>query len=193
MTEIDSGTKFGTWPDETSRLIYHDAMPALLSGTDTRGHVLDLGGGNGLAHEWFPNIRTVDQDASKHPHIVADILTYIPAAKYDRVLLRYVLHYLEDDDVIALMSHLNGWHHGELTIIQFVNDDMVAKLANSVNESKFFRTEAHLHSLLAPWEPFRRIAVSYYVSPDFYRYRLEHPAPTGHPETVVAWTCRSKP
>jgi hypothetical protein len=57
-----------------------------------------------------------------------------------------------------------------------------------VNETKFFRPEWHLLGLLRPWEVRRRIALSYDVGPEFYRNRLGHPNPTGHPETVVAYT-----
>lgn len=190
MSAVDAGPLFGHWADETSRLIYHDAMPALLSGTDTSGRVLDLGGGNGLARAWFPRLTTVDSDPTKAPDVLADICTYMPGTAYHRVLLRYVLHYLPDDAVRALMAHLTKWHRGELTVIQFVNDDLDAKYANSVNETKWFRTEEQLLALLAPWQPVHRVAVEYDVTPDFYRNRLAHPSPTGHPERVVALNCK---
>lgn len=189
---VDAGTAFGTWPDATSRLIYHDAMPALLSGTYTTSPTVDLGGGNGLARQWFPHLTTVDSDEAKRPDVVADVLTWQPAPgrRYDRVLLRYVLHYLADAQVEALLRHVATWHDGELLVIQFVNDDLAAKRANSVNETKHFRTEAQLLALLAPWSPQRRLALDYVVEPEFYRNRLGHPNPTGHPERVVAYTCR---
>lgn len=190
---IDAGTSFGTWTDPTSRLIYHDAMPALLSGTPRGGRVLDLGGANGLSRNWFTDVTTVDSDPSKQPDIVADVLDWAPDTSYDRVLLRYVLHYLRDDQVTALMQHLRTWHHGEVTLVQFVNADLAAKRANSVNEVKHFRTEEHLRALLPPWWVHRRIAVEYDVDPEFYRQRLRHPHPTGHRETVVAYTLRSEP
>lgn len=189
---VDAGTRFGTWEDETSRLIYHDAMPALLCGTDTGGRTLDLGGGNGLSRRWFTDVTTVDADADKEPDVVADITTWhpgpwYPELGYTRVLLRYVLHYLNDAAVERLMYHVASWHTGELTVIQFVNDDLDAKYANSLNETKHFRTEAQLRALFGPWVPLHRVAVSYDVVPEFYRNRLGHPNPTGHPETVVAF------
>jgi hypothetical protein len=189
----DQGTAFGTWLDPTSRLIYHDAMPALLSGTPRDGLVLDLGGGNGLAREWFPRLLTVDADPAKEPDVLADVLTWQPSTQAARVLLRYVLHYLPDDDVRRLMAHLASWHRGPVTLIQFVNDDLAAKERNSVNEVRYFRTEARLRSLLWPWLVQRRIAVSYDVDPEFYRNRLNHPHPTSHPETVVAYTLGRSP
>lgn len=189
MTDVDQGQAFGSWGDPTSRLIYHDAMPALLSGVDRSGHVLDLGGGNGLAREWFPNLTTVDTDAAKGPDVVADALTYVPPARPDLVLLRYVLHYLNGYDVVRLLRHVTTYAD-TLLVVQFVNDDLVAKRANSVNESKVFRTEMHLGQLVRPWwRLVRRIAVEYEVHPDFYRNRLGHPNPTAHAERVVSYYC----
>lgn len=193
MTRVDQGALFGTWEDETSRLMYEAAMPALLVGTDTTGRTLDLGGGNGLASRWFPNLTTVDTDPYKTPDVVADALSYVPSESYDRVLLRYVLHYLDDAQVAQLMHHIASWHHGELTVVQFTNVDLAAKQANSVNERKWFRSEPQLRDLLAPWVPFHRVAVSYDVVPDFYRNRLGATDPTGHRETTVAYDLKATP
>jgi hypothetical protein len=186
---VDQGTRFGTWDDPTSRLIYHDAMPALLSGIDTGGRTLDLGGGNGLACESFEHVGTVDVDPDKNPDVLADILSYTPPQVWDRVLLRYVLHYLDDDQVHALMMHIASYHHGPVVLIQFVNQDLDAKYANSVNELKWFRTEWHLRTLVEqpPWCVTQRLAVEYDVAPEFYANRLGAVDPTGHPETVVSY------
>jgi hypothetical protein len=189
LLEVDAGVQFGTWPDPTSRLIYQDAMPALLSGIARTGTTLDLGGGNGLSRQWFDQVHTVDADPGKQPDEVADALTYVPDTSYDRVLLRYVLHYLRDGEVVALLQHVATYHHGPVVLVQFVNDDLDAKYANSVNERKHFRTEDQVIHLLsfAPWRVHQRIAVEYEVHPDFYRHRLGHPNPTGHRERVVAY------
>jgi hypothetical protein len=189
MTEVDGGTSFGTWNDPTSRLIYHDAMPTLLSGLDRRSSVLDLGGGNGLIREWFADVTTVDSDRTKEPDVVADALTYVPTRPHDLVLLRYVAHYLDDHELTTLMRHIARYHDGILVIIQFVNTDIKVKQFNSVHEMKYFRTEPQLRNKLRPWRPFRRIAVGYQVDPEFYRNRLGHPNPVGHPETVVSYLC----
>lgn len=193
MTNIDAGTEFGTWDDETSRLIYRDAMPALLSGVDTRAKVLDLGGGNGLLRRWFDDVTTVDNDAAKQPDVLADITTYHPTGTYDLVVLRYVLHYLSNAGVYTMMHRLATWHTGPLLVVQFVNDDLHAKYANSRNETKWFRTEEQLCALLGPWQPTHRVAVEYDVVPEFYANRLAHPNPTGHPERVVAYLCKVQP
>lgn len=193
---VDAGTAFGTWDDETSRLIYRDAMPALLSGVDAGAKVLDLGGGNGLMRRWFDDLTTVDSDAAKRPDVLADITTHRPTGTYDLVLLRYVLHYLSDKQVRTLMHHVTGWHHGPLLVVQFVAPDanaLAAKQANSVNEVKHFRTEPELRGLLTPWQPVHRVAVEYDVVPEFYANRLAHPNPTGHPERVVAYLCKVRP
>lgn len=192
----DQGPTFGTWGDPTSRLIYHDAMPALLSGIDRSGTTLDLGGGNGLLREWFDQVVTVDKDPAKQPDVLADVLGYAPTDKvYDRVVLRYVLHYLNDTEVRDLLANIAGYHHGDLVVIQFVNDadTLEAKYANSVNETKWFRSEWHLLTLLTQrWTVHQRVALGYDVDPEFYRNRLGHPNPTGHAETVVAYLMRPR-
>lgn len=191
MVNVDQGARFGLWPDATSRLMYHDAMPALLSGVPTDQPTVDLGGANGLAREWFPNLVTVDTDASKEPDVVADARTWVPQGKPGLVLLRYVLHYLSNPEAVDLLAHVVTYTR-HLLVIQFVNDDLEAKYANSVNERKWFRTELELRWLVsASWAITRRVAVEYDVDPEFYRQRLLHPNPTGHRETVVAYTCEA--
>jgi hypothetical protein len=181
---IDQGEAFGRWPDPTSRLIYHDVMPALLNGIDTRGRVADYGGANGLLKAFVPGAVSIDIDASKAPDVVADITTH--QGDYDLIVIRYVLHYLTDDQVTGLFRHLASFHRGRILLIQFVNDDKAAKLANSVNETKVFRTEAELLALLGPWRVIDRKRLDYEVTARFYRERLHHPNPTPHQEGVVA-------
>lgn len=195
-TNVDQGTAFGTWTDRTSRLIYHDAMPALLSGVDCTGEVLDLGGANGLSREWFPGAVTVDVDPSKEPDIVANALDYTPDHRYDLVLIRYVLHYLTNRQVTQLFEQVAGYHDGPLVLIQFVNDDLDIKLVNSVNEERrYFRTEGALRQLVdrAPWKLYRRIGLEYVVDPMFYTHRLGHPTGTAHLERVVSYTLHKIP
>ena len=126
---------------------------------------------------------TVDTDASKEPDIVADALNY--TGTHDLVVMRYVLHYLPDAQVRHLFAHLASYHTGRVLVVQFVNDDLNAKMANSINEVKTFRTEAHLRSLIAPWLVIDRKRVEYTVSAEFYRNRLGHPNPSSHDEAVV--------
>lgn len=193
MPNVDAGTAFGTWTDETSQLMYTNAMPALLTGVNTRGKVLDLGGGNGLLRRWFDRLTTVDSDPDKQPDVLADITTYQPNVPYNLVVLRYVLHYLPDKQAARTLARIAQWHTGPLLVVQFVaptTADLEAKYANSVNETKWFRTEPQLRALLGPWEPVHRVAVEYDVVPEFYANRLAHPNPTGHPERVVAYTCK---
>ncbi len=184
---IDQGRAFGTWPNATARLIYHDVMPALLNGVDTSGRVADYGGANGLLKQWIPHAVSVDVDSTKAPDVYDDVLTHVGA--YDLVVMRYLLHYLADDQVQALFSHLRDHHDGRILVIQFVNDrDMAGKLANSVNEVKHFRIEAHQRSLItaAGWRVTSRKLVEYTVGADFYRERLGNPAGTAHAEAIVA-------
>jgi hypothetical protein len=180
---VDQGSNFGKWDNETARLMYSDVMPALLNGVKTGGSVVDLGGGNGLLKEWIPLAVTVDSDKTKNPDITADILEY--EGNHDLVVIRYVLHYLPDVKVKQFFNHLSGYHSGQVLVIQFVNEDIQAKLANSVNEVKYFRTESQLLKLLSPYRVSSRKKIEYTVSPDFYRQRLGHTNPTAHEEAVV--------
>lgn len=182
---VDQGTQFGTWPDDTSRFMYHDVMPELLAGVNTTGSVCDLGGGNGLLRRWIPQARTVDVDPSKEPDVVCEALEY--QGTHDLVVMRYLLHYLDDAQVRALFTRLAQWHAGRVLVVQFVNDDLEAKRANSMNEDvRYFRTEAQLLALLEPWQVQRRTRVDYQVQAEFYRNRLQHPNPTSHAEAVVS-------
>ena len=188
---IDQGTRFGRWEDETSRLMYFDAMPVLLSGIDTTGVVADYGGGNGLLKQWMPDAISIDTDASKQPDVVDNILTH--TGSYDLIVMRYLLHYLDVNQIDRLFRHLAEFHNGSILVIQFVNDDLKAKQANSVNESKTFFTESQLTGLLSRyWTVTPGNAIDYTVSAEFYRNRLNHPTPTAHRERLIALTLERK-
>lgn len=181
----DQGTAFGRWPNKTARLMYHDIMPLALNGIDTSGRVADLGGANGLMKEWIPHCVTVDYDETKKPDIAEDILTH--AGDYDLITIRYVLHYLSDGAVVRLFHHLRGYHKGRILLIQFVNEDLAAKAANSVGETKWFRNLDDTIKLVTSngWGVKSGKAVDYVVDADFYRERLHHPNPSAHHETVI--------
>lgn len=181
----DQGTAFGTWPDATSRLMYQDIMPLALSGIDTSGRVADFGGANGLLKQWIPHAVSVDYDASKNPDVCESVLDH--AGDYELVVMRYLLHYMPDSVVRTLFKRMGMWHNGRVLLIQFVNENLEDKRANSWGEIKHFRTEAQLMRLLSPFGIISRKAVEYRVEADFYRNRLQHPAPFSHDETVVIY------
>lgn len=183
--KIDQGTTFGTWQDDTSRLIYHDAMPALLNGINTTGTVGDYGGGNGLMKKFIPHATTLDIDADKNPDLVVDCFNY--CGRFDLVLMRYLLHYMSDPDVVQLLKHIAFYKSPRILIIQFVNNDLAAKKANSVNESKWFRSEQQLFALVkkSGWVVRQRKALEYQVSAEFYFNRLRHKNATPHAETIL--------
>lgn len=179
----DQADAFGTWDDITSRLMYHDIMPLMLSGVDTSGRVADFGGANGLLKEWIPQAVSVDYDPSKKPDVVGDISIY--AGAYDLVVMRYVLHYMSDTDATKLLRKIARMNSKRLFIIQFANDDLTSKLANSIGERKWFRDSADLFSLLAQdWNIGAWRMVDYEVTAEFYRNRLNHPNPSSHREKV---------
>lgn len=185
---IDQGQQFGTWTDPTSRLIYHDAMPALLNRLNLDGRWVDLGGANGLMREWLPNLTTVDIDPTKAPDIVADIVDWTPGEQFDAAVCRYVLHYMDHPTVIDFLRHVGSWA-SRLLSIQIVNPRPADKYARSVNEKKYFRTRPHVELLydMAGWTWEGSASLDYWVGPEFYRNRLGHPNPPPelHEETII--------
>lgn len=192
--DMDQGTRFGTWGDPTSDLMYRGAMPYLLRGLPIGCTVYDLGGANGLSRMFLPDgarVLTVDSDPTKSPDVVADILDWRPHNPDPRatVLLRYVLHYLDDGQLSQLMNHLASWHRGNTLLIQFFNEDTRAKIANSPDaDTKTFRSWLQTLPLLWPWGPTRGQLVNsldYDVTPDFYANRAGTPGRFTHRETLI--------
>ena len=181
---IDQGKSFGTWKDNTSKLLYNDAMPVLLNGIDISGTVADYGGGNGLLKKFIPHIITIDIDSAKSPDIIADILNH--KGNYDLVIMRYLLHYLPDKKVKDLFNNIWNSNINRILVIQFINEDIKAKNVNSINETKFFRTEKQLLSLINKWIIRQTKKIHYTVEKEFYKNRLNHPNPTSHEEIIIS-------
>lgn len=189
--EVDQGESFGTWGDEVSRLMYETSLRRILHRYRLRGHVGDFGGANGLlqhyGHDCMPavtKVTTVDVDASKGPDIVADICTH--DAPYDVVFMRYVAHYLTDQQLIGLLDNFNA---PRMLMVQFVNDkyDLVAKYANSFNEVKYFRTREQLMALCTAGGKCEVVHEErYVVTPEFYTNRLGAGNYAAHGEGLLA-------
>lgn len=183
---VDQGVNFGKWGDPTSKLMYHDVMELALDGVDVTGRVADYGGANGMLKQWIPQALSVDYDLTKNPDICDDIKTH--CGEYDMIVMRYVLHYMDDDTVIGLLHNIASYHAGRLLIIQFVNEDLVSKYSNSIGEVKWFRDEADLRALLErAWTIDKRRSTDYRVDAEFYRNRLQHPNPSSHDERIVIY------
>lgn len=193
-TDIDQGRSFGLWTDPTSDLMYRGAMPYLLRDLVVSPTVYDLGGANKLSQMFLPtgsHILTVDNDPAKQPDVVADILQWVPKNPDPSatVLLRYVLHYLDDEQLQRLMAHLASWHRGNIALIQFFNPDPVSKYDNSPDrDTKYFRAWPQTTRLLSPWrtDPNRLVnRLDYTVTPDFYLHRAGQAGKYYHRETLV--------
>jgi hypothetical protein len=188
----DQGRDFGLWPDPTSRLLYHDAMPVLLNGVELPPPILDLGGANGLLRDFVDGpVTTLDIDLTKQPDIVGDARTWSPPERFSfgSIVVRYLLHYLDDDDVWGLFHLVHGYHRGPLLVIQFTNEpaDMPAKVASSRNETAFFRTPTEVEGLFGPWKVRDRKRIDYRVCKEFYVNRLGNPDGVEHGESVCGW------
>ena len=184
MTNNDGGTAFGLWQDATSRYMYFDVMNEILPCLPEHaliGKIADYGGGNGVLKTFLPDAITIDCDTEKRPDIVDDILTH--EGDYDTIFLRYVLHYLNDYEVLGLFRHIATFHKGCIVVIQFINHDLHVKYANSVGETKYFRTREQLQALL-PLQHNLRITRTYRVTKEFYRNRLGNENATEHYEAI---------
>ena len=193
MTAGEAPTLFGWWTDGTSDLMYRGAMGYLLDGLPRPGRsVLDLGGANGMSRWYLPghDITTVDIDPATEPDVVADITTWTPKADAEVVLLRYVLHYLSDEQVRGLFAHLATWHYGPVLVVQFANPRPWQKRANSADAGqRWFRTPAALLTLLRSlpnWIDHGRVnRLTYTVQPEFYANRLGTPGQYAHAEELL--------
>lgn len=181
----DCGINFGKWTDETSIYMYNDSTQEILKKINLQGKkIVDLGGGNGIIKKFLPNAITIDSDATKNPDVVANILTYQPSEKFDAVILRYVLHYLSDYEILQLFENLKKWHKGHVLIQQFANEDLKAKYKNSINEKKFFRCEKQLLKLL-PKNATIIYRKKYLVKKEFYKNRLQNNNGVEHEELML--------
>ncbi len=177
----DDGLKFGTWSDEVSKFMYFDSTKEILNRVRLPEDIADFGGANGLLKHFIPNIVTIDKDESKNPDITADILSY--TKYYELVILRYVLHYLNDYEVIQLFKTINAKN---ILIIQFENNDLIAKYKNSVNEFKYFRTTKQLQALL-PLDIKTIYSKEYIVNKEFYINRLGQEEYMPHNEVLKGY------
>ena len=179
----DKGRDFGKWSDQTSKLIYFDSIKEILAKIDTSGKVADYGGANGILKQFIPNIITIDIDGSKNPDIQDDILTH--QGNYDLIIIRFVLHYLNDYQVLQLFKNIQKYHSGKILLIQFTNEDLKLKYENSKNEFKYFRCRQQLEKLLPDFENIYNI--EYTCDKEFYLNRLGINNGMKHSENINAY------
>ena len=179
----DNGANFGKWEDGVSRLMYFDSTKDILSKISIPDIVADYGGANGNLKLFIPNSISVDIDESKNPDILDDILTH--KGKYDLIVIRYVLHYLNDYQVLKLFESIKSYHNGKILLIQFCNNDLKSKYENSINEFKYFRTEYQSEQLLPVFE--KIYSIEYECTKEFYKNRLNNDNGVPHNEIINAY------
>lgn len=179
----DRGRQFGRWSDDTSKFIYFDSVKEILSLIELPKVIADYGGANGILKEFIPNIISIDIDETKKPDIVDNILTH--QGHYDLIIIRFVLHYLNDYEVLELFENIKQYHNGQILVIQFCNDDLKQKYHNSKNEFKYFRTQNQLEQLLPSN---RKIYTKNYIcTSEFYLNRLDIKTDVEHKELLNAY------
>lgn len=180
----DKGRKFGLWNDQISKLMYFDCMDLFLKDIDISGKVADYGGANGNLKKFIPNSISIDIDPSKKPDVLDNILYH--SGKYDLIIIRYVLHYLSNNERKELFDKIKSFHKGKVLIIQFTNDgnDFLTKKKNSINERKYFMDTNMLINTLKPFKTIKSDKIAYKVTKEFYRNRLENHNAKEHGETV---------
>lgn len=177
----DKGQNFGKWDDSTSQFLYHDSTKEILSQFKIEGKIADFGGANGNLKEFLPSSISIDIDGSKNPDIEDDIITH--SEKYDWVIIRYVLHYLDDYQVLQLFDNIRA---EKILIIQFTNENLKNKYYNSRNEKKYFRTRNQLEALL-PDRASRFYRSMFNCTKEFYQNRLGFEGGFEHIETLNAY------
>ena len=179
----DSGVGFGQWQDNVSKFIYFESVEQILSEIELPQKVADYGGANGILKKYIPNIISIDIDESKNPDIVDNIITH--KGNYDLIVIRYVLHYLNDYEVLQLFENIKSYHKGKILIIQFCNEDLKSKYGNSKNEFKYFRTQKQLVKLLPNCK--KIYSKKYICTKGFYKNRLGIETSIEHEEILNAY------
>jgi len=179
----DQATEFGKWKDDISKFMYFDSTKEILSKIEIPKIVADYGGANGNLKTFIPNSISIDIDNSKNPDITDNILTH--KGNYSLIVIRYVLHYLDDYEVLNLFKHIKKHHKKNILVIQFTNENLKEKYHNSVNEHKYFRTKNQLESLLPN---FKHIySQEFECNKEFYKNRLSISNAINHKETINAY------
>jgi len=180
MYQTDQGTNFGKWTDTISQFMYQSSTKDILNLISIPNKVADYGGANSNMKSYIPNLITIDIDGTKNPDIHDNIINH--KGEYDLIIIRYVLHYLNDYEVLELFNNIKQYHKGQVLIIQFTNEDLKSKYKNSINEFKYFRTENQLEELLPHFT--KIYTKDYKVTKEFYLNRLNNPNGINHQETL---------
>jgi len=177
----DQGVNFGTWNDSISNFLYQDSTRQILSKIHIPNLIADYGGANGNLKQFIPQSISIDIDKTKNPDINDNILTH--SKYYDLVIIRYVLHYLNDYEVLQLFKAIKARN---ILVIQFENNDLKNKYFNSQNEFKYFRTTEQLKYLL-PISSKEIYSKEYELGEDFYTNRLGQGDYETHKEILKAY------
>tara|TARA_R110002167_G_scaffold85002_1_gene230793 strand:+ start:796 stop:1368 length:573 start_codon:yes stop_codon:yes gene_type:complete len=178
----DKGLNFGKWNDYISKLMYYTTTNEILNKISIPKKVADYGGANGNLKTFIPHAITIDIDESKKPDVLDNIITH--SKKYDLVVIRFVLHYLNDYEVLELFRNIKSKN---ILVIQFENNDLKSKYFNSQNEGiKYFRTSKQLQKLL-PKNSKKIYQKKYVLDKDFYLNRLGKGLYKKHKEQITAY------
>jgi hypothetical protein len=202
--QINIDENFGNWTDDVSRFMYERHFDRIFN--DKRfdlarfNRIEDFGGANGKLKAFFGNkLSTIDIDETNNPDFLGNVVNYNGYASFgwrgerryfkvesDLIIIRYVLHYLTDDEIKRMFQNIKSNHKGHILIVQFTNEgeDMEIKKQNSINEIKYFRTAQELSSLISSFEIVAADTESFTVTKEFYRNRLQNYEALPHQEQI---------
>ena len=76
---------------------------------------------------------------------------------------RFVLHYLNDYEVLQLFENIKSYHKGKILIIQFCNNDLKSKYKNSLNESLYENQLPLLKEFVSYIKSFLKLLVNIFI------------------------------
>jgi hypothetical protein len=203
-SQINIDRNFGNWTDPVSKFMYHDHFARIYA--DPRfdlakyNRIEDFGGANGKLKTFFgEKLSTIDIDETNNPDFLGNIVNYNGIAEIrwrgeirrfkvesDLIIIRYVLHYLTDEEIKRMFENIKSYHKGHILIVQFTNEgeDMEIKKQNSINETKYFRTAKELSQLISGFDVISTDTESFTVTNEFYINRLQNFEALPHQEQI---------
>jgi hypothetical protein len=180
MDTVYIDKNFAKWEDNISQMMYHSIISLMFAGEATEGlKIGDFGGANGILRKYLCDNEyvTIDKSQDNNPDICDNILTH--TGSYDLIICRYVIHYLNDNEVTLFFQHLRQTYKGKtLLLVNFFNNGKDLKKKKKVasyqeeEKTKVFRNFNQFKALIKPSRCQVKAKVQLKINKDFYKNRL---------------------